>query len=540
MKNNKISDKELVLQMLDLGQLSIRKYNPDKVRCVVLSTGGSYSIEKFIPLLTGKLTPHLAKNFELFSLVGDFKRLYAAVIQVLKDVREDNLADIEKEKEKIRSTIPDHYKDLSLCIDQTHPGRDIKYIVVDKKLVVRDISGILYVKLLGMKEEEAIHYARKITPAYRPRDPNGIFEEDYDGMKVEILNTYRPAPWMEYEGDVPDKLPEEYSKLVNHIFPSKVEREFYFNWQYAALFNRAYTFLILCGAGGIGKNRLKLVDKALHGHHNAIDGKKSTFSERFNGQLFDCTEAWFDELHYNQEMENVMKEIQNDTISIERKGIDATRSTKIYASSVISNNKPRDNYIAFDARKFVPLQLTNKRLDAVMSSKEIDRLTKYVEDPKSEHYNVKFTAQIGRWIKKHGWTGKWPTLEYKGPMFYKLAHTSMSRWQKRAATVIIESEPRPGSRVKHEKNKGFLWSTIEEANFKKGDKVSNFPDYTSIKYFFDIFVDGTGTKSFETTPVAGSLMGDFWVKCLKSKTKIYSEAEVVGQLGDEEDEDYDL
>ena len=131
---------------------------------------------------------------------------------------------------------------------------------------------------------------------------------------------------------------------------------------YAALFNRAYTFLILCGAGGIGKNRLKLVNKALHGHHNAIDGKKSTFTERFNSQLYDCTEAWFDELTYTMDMENVMKEIQNDTISIERKGIDATRSTKIYASSVISNNKPRDNYIAFDARKFVPLQLTNNRL----------------------------------------------------------------------------------------------------------------------------------------------------------------------------------
>ena len=93
-------------------------------------------------------------------------------------------------------------------------------------------------------------------------------------------------------------------------------------------------------------------------------------------------------------------------------------------------------------------------------------------------------------------------------------------------------------RKQAQKNKGFLWSTVEEANFKKGDKISNFPDYTSIKYFFDIFVDGSGTKSFETTPVEGSLMGDFWVKCITRKTKIYSEADVVGQMGEDNYDDY--
>ena len=517
--------------------MEIRRYDPSKVRSITLSSGGTLSLEKFIKKfyeLNGMAKLSSTMDLELIEAVAKDP------IKLIETLAKEKSIDVQENKKNSQPAIPDRYKDLTMNIDETHPGKEIKILMTDSRDIVRDVSGHLYIKLMGMKEEEAIHHARKVVPDYRPRDPNGLFEEDNDGMTIHVLNTYRPPAWMEYDGPLPDKLPEEFEKVVKHVFPSKIEREFQFNWLYASLFSRSFTYLILCGAPGIGKNRIKLVWRALHGIHNSIDGKKSTITERFNSQLAGCTMAWFDELHYNQEMENVMKEVQNDSISIERKGIDATRSTKIYASSVISNNKPRDNYIAFDARKFVPLQLTNKRLDVSMTSKEIDRLTKYVEDPQKEEYNIKFIAQIGRWIKKHGWTGKWPTLEYKGPMFYKLAHTSMSRWQKRAATVIIESEPRAGSRVKHEKNKGFLWSTIEEANFKKGDKVSNFPDYTSIKYFFDIFVDGTGTKSFETTPVQGSLMGDFWVKCLKSKTKIYSEAEVVGQLGDEEDEDYDL
>src|SRR5690606_21243232 len=111
------------------------------------------------------------------------------------------------------------------------------------------------------------------------------------------------------------------------------------SWLYHSMFKRSFVYLILCGAPGTGKNRLKLVLRALHGHINTIDGKRSTLIERFNSQLADSTLAWFDELHYNMEMENTMKELQNDSISIERKGIDATRSTSIHASLIISNNK---------------------------------------------------------------------------------------------------------------------------------------------------------------------------------------------------------
>src|SRR5690606_14664466 len=139
----------------------------------------------------------------------------------------------------------------------------------------------------------------------------------------------------------------------------------------------------------------------------------------------ESTLAWVDELRYDDEMENTMKELQNDSISIERKGIDTTRATKIHASIVISNNKPRANYIAFDARKFVALKIAGHRLEESMSLEEIDLLTRKVEDEKSEHFDSKFLAQIAKWIKRRGASKKWRNLEYKGPMFWTLAHTSM-------------------------------------------------------------------------------------------------------------------
>ena len=507
--------------------LRVMKYDPEKARPVKTNRSGTISLEKLSKILKDELAIKLKKFPEVMDAVFDTSILHDQLLEHAKNHKV--LVDKDGGTEP-----PEELEGLTLNCDMSAKARDDRFFLTHEDETVSRISGEFFLSACGLCIVEATAQARKVIPEYLPRSKPGIDKLKSKGKESVVFNKYIPPLWKSFEkyDDLPDKLPSIFEKLVNHLFPVREEREYFFAWLHASMFSRAFVYLVLCGAPGTGKNRLKLILRALHGHANAIDGKRSTLVERFNSQLSDSTLAWFDELHYDMDMENIMKELQNDTISIERKGVDATRATRIYASLVISNNKPRDNYIAFDARKFVPLQVTSKRLEQSMTKDEIDQLTDKVENEDSETFDVKFLAQIAKWIKKHGHSNKWPQLEYKGPMFYTLAHTSMSRWQKKAATIVLEANPQTSSRITYDEDKGYLWSSMQEINQKKhGDKSLQFPDFTTIKYFFDIFKDGQGRKAFKTKNVKDNIMGDFWVKPLFENTSIITESRVLNQRG---------
>lgn len=522
-------------------RLDITKYRPDKQRPIVTNKG-TMSVEKFSKYVLASLGASAIDFPEVFKATQDLKLMS----DILETFAKENIKEVERVIE-----IPEDYKSLTLNVDDSHTGQRNKYFMTTEEEFVSHISGNVFISVCQLKEVEAASIARKVTPQYMPHKKRGIsIKKDEMGLTQNVFNTYMPPAWTRYEGidDLPDSLPKSFTKLVKHLFPVPEEREYFFSWLYHSLFKRSFVYLVLCGAPGTGKNRLKLVMRALHGHSNTIDGKKSTLVERFNSQLADATLAWFDELHYDLNMENLMKELQNDSISIERKGIDATRSTRIHASLVISNNKPRDNFIAFDARKFAPLQISNDRLEASMTAKEITEMTLKVEDWQNKNYDLAYIAQIGKWIKKHGKSDKWPQLEYRGPMFWMLAHTSMSRWQKKAAMTMLEAVANPPGRAIIDKEKGFLWSSLHDLSQKKnGDKSLQFPDFSTVKHFFDIFRDSDGNLAFKTSGVRKNIMGDFWVKSKFENVEIITEAQVIEAKavkgksnGEKEEEYYDL
>lgn len=508
--------------------IDINKYDPSKHRAIFTSAG-TMTLEKFRDYTNkafGKRAIVYPKSVPYFH---DDKKMATALEKYTRN------AGIFVEQESKEIIIPDQMKGLTLNLDISSTNKDLDFFLTTKDEVISHIAGMAYIKTAKIPVEIATEVARPVVPQYHPRDPAGITHKLMStGENLQVLNSYIPAKWTSYEGELPDKLPRLFEKLVRHLFPIKEEREYFFSWLYHSLFSRSFVYLVLCGIPGSGKNRLKLVLRALHGHQNTIDGKRSTLTERFNGQMGECTLGWFDELHYDMEMENFMKEIQNDTISIEKKGVDTTRSTQIYASSIISNNKPRDNYIAFDARKFSPLVISKNRLETSMTYEEIDLLSRKVENWSSPEFDIKFVAQIGRWIKKHGKSKKWPHLEYKGPMFYKLAHTSMSQWQKRCAVLVFEMSLKDDPFGDGNDKRGMLWSKLAaKYGNRNGDRSKPPPDFTTVKHFFDVFVDGKGKKTFKTTSVKGDIMGDFYVKVL-NKAKIMTEEEIVEEIGTED------
>ena len=513
-------------------KIKIIKYDPLKQRALSTSLG-PMDIRKFSGVLLEKLGSDMLKFPEVVKAAHDPHKMG----DMLKEYTEETGTLVSSDTEIV---IPEELQEYTLNANIIAKKGEDDFFLTTKDEFMSRITGKYYINRCCIPPPEAYRRARAVIPEYRPRHRAGVFEEENSQTKEKekIFNSYIPPDWVLWGKEnrmewsrLPSRPPTLFLKLIQHLIPDPEERKYFYAWLYASLTVRSYVYLVLCGAPGAGKNRLKLVLRALHGRDNTNDGKKSTLDNRFNSQLSTGTLTWFDELHYTLEMENVMKEIQNDYISVERKGVDATRSSTIHSSMVISNNKPRDNYIAFDARKFAPLDLGKKDLRHSMTEKEIDTLSRKVEMGKPD-FDIKFVAQIAKWILSIGQKNlkKYPTLEYRGPMFWTLAHTSMTRWQKKAITTLVDKKT--GNRVGWDINENaHLWSKVEEKITKRsGENSMMFPDYSSVKAFFDIFRDGSGQKAFDTGLVPGSnILGDFWIYPLVDHVDIITESTVAQQ-----------
>lgn len=515
---------------LESAKIKITKYDPSKQKSV-FSSVGTMTLEKFSKVVLEKLGAKMVK--------------YPEVIKAAHDL--DLLADMMEEMspqpaETGGIVIPPDMSGYTLNHDVTATTHVREFFLTTKDEIKSDTSGRAYIKSCKIPpgQEYDLSVSRRVIPRYRPRSPAGVETLVNKRTKEEekIYNEYVPAEWVRWKKDNPkqwNKLPANpptiLMKALKHLIPIPEERQYLYAWIYASITARAYVYLVLCGAPGTGKNRLILILNGLHGGGNYTPGKKSTITERFNSQMSGNTLISFDEIKYDPEMINVMKEIQNDYLSIERKGVDTTKSTAIHSSMIITNNKPKDNHITFEDRKFAPLVVGSGYLGQSMSEQEIDLLSEKV-DPESPGFDPRFVAQIAKWIERIGpeCLKKHPNLEYRGPMFWTLAHTSMTRWQNKAISALTDEKV--GMRPGWVSEQGaYLWSKIEQKISKRTtDHTMIFPGYSSVRAFFDIFRDGEGRKAFKTKRVSGiNIVGDFWIYPLIDHVVIMSEATVAQQ-----------
>lgn len=518
-------------EALEAAKIQITKYDPTKARPVGTNIG-TMDMRKFCGTLLERLGTEILKYPDIVLAAHDHAKMDELLAEHCPS---------EPSKEPGTPQIPEKFKKYTLNVDMSmKAGWDSFFITTPDEYKSRT-TGSYYLQRSKIDLSDAFELAREVIQEYHPRRQAGVTTVVNGQTREEekIFNSYIPAEWVVWKKEnpkewrkLPSKPPTLVMKVLKHLVPCPEERRYLYAWIYASLTSRSYVYLILCGPGGSGKNRLKILLRGLHGQKNAIDGKKSTLTERFNSQLCENTLVWFDELKHDMEMENVMKEIQNDYMAIEKKGIDATGSSDIHSSLVISNNKPKDNYLAFDARKFAPLVLHKENLKKSMTEEEIETYSQKV-DPRKPGFDVKFVAQVAKWILRIGKDNlaKYPDLEYRGPMFWKLAHTSMTRWQKRAIDMVIEQSA--GVKTGWDAKEGaFQWSKLEGKVIKRsGDKSMAFPDYSSVQAFFEIFRDANGAKAYNTKIIPGrNILGDFWIYPLLDHVEVITEAsETVAQ-----------
>ncbi len=518
----------LKLVLRENGFMPVR-VDVNKQRSPIKTRKGSFNFKTFQAELLHNFSVQLTTlgllNYMLTPNLDDFIQLISGLEEESSD-----LGDIE---------VPEEYKGLTLYLDNSSSGKELKFFLADGEHTVVPISGAAYMRSCGLSEEQGIHFAKHVTPFYDPKAPRGISPLELSStIETAGFNTYSPPRWREHypRKGAEAKCPLLIQKLIEHVIPISIEREFFYRWVRKSLRGRSPTFLVLCGLAGVGKNRLNILMSSLHGHVNRVAGKRTTLTGSFNWQLAESTLVWFDELSYNQQLENTMKELPNDQISIERKGVDATRSTKLFGSYIISNNKLRDNYFAFDARKFAALVLNVERLETGMPPSSISKLSARIDEANPE-FDPAMLARFVHFLDSLPEDDDYlfPHMEYKGPMFWRIAYASMSRWQKVTIETLLTA-PKKGSSggvmgmaaLEYEKGKGFLWSKVEKVMQKKKGKGGNdsLADYSTVKYFLDKFRDGSGKIIFQTKAIDGDAMGDFYVKVTNTEVKIISETDL--------------
>lgn len=502
---------------LDAAGIVLKSYDANKAR-PVRTTEGTLTIGGF----ADKLRIKLSKDIKKFPEVQDAVVDHVEMEKLLEDYAILELGAGQP------GVVPAEVAHLTLNVDTSSTEQNLKRFFCTTADEFREthISGQYYMGKCELVPGQAVLLARPVVPKYMPRRPAGLHPavNRVTQQTTDYFNNYVPAEWELWKkrnplewAKLPAKPPAVIVKLLQHVIPSKEERNYFYSWLYTSMTRRSYVYLVLCGLPGVGKNRLKLLMRSLHGERNASDGKKETFGanqSKFNSQMEENTFLWFDELKYGPDMEPRMKEYQNDYISIEKKGQDSTRSTEIFCSMVISNNYPRDNYILFNSRKFAALVLGNKPLTAAMLPSEIANISERLDDT-HPNFDVRFVAQIAKWITAIGpkYVGNWPNLEYQGPMYWKLAHTSMSRWQKIAVLALTVQNNRGPFKGWNESKKAFLWSQVEEAlRHKKEYESKDYRDATTVKAFFETYCDTNGERVFEVETTENNTLQDFWIK----------------------------
>lgn len=527
---------EALKQYVSSVNLSVHKYRPQENRPVLVKGRDKPISERkyFDEILTkAKITPPSNKELlvELFIESTSVPLMNSYLASCI-------------EPEAVQE-VPSELQGLTLNLDISNGDN---FFMTDNRDYVSFVSADVYCRFMGIKEAERHRFARLVYPTYNPRNDRKIYKDIIAGYEGEslILNTYIPPKW-KFTDPSENRCPKLFAKLVGHLVPNEKDRKYLLYWIRKSMVSRSMVYLVLCGAPGVGKNTLKKVLKALHGDLNTVDGKKSTITTQFNSQLSQGTLIWFDELKYNESEENFMKEIPNESISIESKGVDATRSTTLYGSYVISNNKPRDNYLSMDARKFVPITLTTRRLEESMTSKEIEDLMGKVDSSKPT-YDEQFVSNLANWIINECNSDEWPNDEYKSSMFHILTHTSMSRWQKRVITIVSQLECDSTleykciKATKDEINKfktgkfgRIRCSDLEllsEANNKLNKTNIVFPEFSSVESFISYYRDLAGSRVFKVSKIPGDIYNDFYIEKISEKISMLLPEEV-GKIGEE-------
>ena len=248
-----------------------------------------------------------------------------------------------------------------------------------------------------------------ITPCefiYDPYRKERVYESD---DLISYFNLYEPPSWMvneygQYKNEVEkvEEMPELFHRFFDHLSDGKEsEYNYIVKWLANAIQDRNYCVLSAIGAPGIGKGVLGNIMLGLVGKDNYSKTDNRLITKDFNKQLLHKRLVFCDEINIKKTNHmNKFKDLVNDKIEIEGKGVDANLEEN-FASIYIASNNLDSLFIPENDRRFSVVELTSNRLDSKFSIKEIEQLNDMKNIEEFAKYLYHYKVDKAEMLKVH-------------------------------------------------------------------------------------------------------------------------------------------
>lgn len=227
------------------------------------------------------------------------------------------------------------------------------------------------------KKQDYLRNSKNVSVSYTPKNKYGLVKVAGE----EVFNSYQAPKWLEncyrYNKSIPvvTEVPEIYKNFLMHLSNGDEKSYNYIlDWIAASLQSRNKMFLCTIGRAGIGKGVLANIIDALHGPKNHVMVEFSQINSNFTSLFNDKTFVYFNEANKVSSKELALMKMQNEeTRKNEQKGVDAEMVDN-YSNIYISSNNMDAFKLDSDDRRFSFINLTEKRLETVMTQEEISNL----------------------------------------------------------------------------------------------------------------------------------------------------------------------
>lgn len=443
------------------------KIKPKELASHFYIQGASIYFEKRRELIT-----HCKKNglFEVFSEArkivpggekqldrGQWLTLGDSIIPFIRlKPKEKPIQNLEEKiKERKADLDPEFQEEMEYILDQYsfHQSlADAKKIIVFNKQereVPLDVDPDALLNRLGKKVSyHLISNSTLCRIKYDAHNIEPVTTKREGGLKVSILNTYKLPEWRkafpEMESPV---LPEAFVKLYEHLFPKDKEHLYIDSWICNCMTKRNLSYLHLRGARGNGKTTFMLLVFAVVGAPLlAREGFKDAFNAEMRGKRiigFDDDKEIATHDGYKKR-----KVILNNTITLNEKHVQTTKSEVQTASYIVCSNTNDDYYEEYDERRVVQPTLTENNANESLESKELAFLSRIGDAAVSgEGWNkemLEFCAQIGHYYlnmsKDKSIKLKGVDFCYKNDQFWDDVVKSFAQFKYFLVTSILSKE----------------------------------------------------------------------------------------------------
>lgn len=291
--------------------------------------------------------------------------------------------EVESEVSEIIENFPDYP-----LIQMIFRSKIVREIDGRDSLILDPVSKVA-IRITTERLKEILHKKvdisdRIVTCDFR-YDPYKMKQLYKDASGMWVYNQYRPPFWQENvfyaEGSLEIEREESVPKLYKTFFKHLVNNDdlsynYVLDWLANALQRRNFCILTTIGNQGVGKGTLGEIMRTLVGEENYTETGNRILAERFNAQIKNKRIVYCDEASVkSQKEEERLKSLVNNALEIEAKGKDAERITN-FASFYFSSNSLDAVKLHADDRRFSIVSLTDKKLTEILSSNEIQALTK--------------------------------------------------------------------------------------------------------------------------------------------------------------------